>query len=627
MSDRTLTLDDLARAVGPGAAEAALATLGPHLPTLVGQARATIRPGWARSGGGRQRLLDEQPALVFEDELGRGGMGVVRLATQTTTGRKVAVKSLRAGIEAESAVVALLHEAWITGRVEHPHIVPLYDLVLDEAGQPLVVLRRIEGTSWRRLLDDPEAVRARFGVADVEEWHLRTLMEICTAVHFAHQRGILHRDIKPDNVMVGGPGETYLVDWGIARAFAPDSDDRLPHLEGDEGMAGTPAYMAPEMLRTPGSVLGTHTDVYLLGATLYHILAGRPPHEGDTALSIMLNVLKGPPPPPGPTELVEVCRRAMALEPADRYPDVEALRQAIQHHLEHRAAGRLADDAARRLQALEAGMQGMQPDERQRLFGECRFGFTQALASWPACEPARVGRARAVTLMIEQALAEGHADAAAALLAELDAAPAELQQQVAQAQATDEARRARLVRLEEMQREFDPRVGTRARIVLIGSIIALLMLRPTAWLLNAPTEGGRTWLWPTLLIGIAGSALVLARRSLWSTALNRRISAMLLASLVAYGGLSFGMAHLALPYAERSQFGLHFGASILCIFAIAVDLRALVAATTYFLGYLASVVGWINPHLAVLISHTVLGVCVVWIGRTPAPRGFLQVDR
>ena len=632
MAVPTLTLDGFARGLGaPLDAVAPLwATVEPHLATMAERPQDTVRPPVFRSDESvLRRLNDEAPSLVFEDELGRGGMGVVRLATQTAVGRKVAVKSLRAGADTEGGASSLLHEAWITGAVEHPNIVPLYDVEVDETGQPLVVLRRIEGTSWRALVEDPEAVRTRFGVTDALEWHVRTLMQVCSAVHYAHGCGILHRDVKPDNVMVGGPGEVYLVDWGIARAYRPVGDGRLPRLDVTEGMAGTPAYMAPEMLGAPGSRLGPATDVYLLGATLYHILAGKPPHQGQSVLQIMLNVLKGAPPPPGPAELVATCERAMAVEPEARFASAEALRQALQHYLEHREASRLAEDADARLTTLEASLtEGLEATERQRLFGECRFGFSRALESWPECALAQRGLRRALTLMIEQAVAEEHADAAAALLAELRDPPEALQTLVAEAQAAARARVVRLERLERIQREFDPRVGTRARIVVFGAVMLLLMLRPAAWLLGRGTYGAEAWIWPAILLGVAGTGLVIARRSLWSTALNRRISGMLLTTLVAYGGLSFGLALRNVPYLERSQFGLHFGASIIGMFAIAVDLRAMVAASTYFIGYLASVAGLINPHLSILIGHAVLGLCIVFIGRRAAHEGsFLQVER
>jgi hypothetical protein len=248
-------LQDLAAALGSEQAAAQVAlSLRPYSPTLPDQPQMTLRPPPPQDPSAPGRLRGEA-ALVFEGELGRGGMGVVHLATQTSVGRKVAVKRQwpASGLE---GTVSLLHEAWITGAVEHPHIVPLYDVATDALGQPLVVLKCIDGTSWRALLGDEAAVRRQYGVVDVQAWHLRTLMQVATAVHFAHQRGIVHRDIKPENVMLGGPGEVYLVDWGIARAFDATVDARLPRLDAREGLVGTPAYMAPEMVNPAEEPVG-----------------------------------------------------------------------------------------------------------------------------------------------------------------------------------------------------------------------------------------------------------------------------------------------------------------------------------------------------------------------------------
>ena len=610
-------LDDLAAALGSEQAAAQVAlSLQPFVRTLPDQPQMTLRPPPPQDPSAPGRLRGEA-ALVFEGELGRGGMGVVHLATQTSVGRKVAVKRQwpASGLE---GTVSLLHEAWITGAVEHPHIVPLYDVATDALGQPLVVLKCIDGTSWRALLGDEAAVRRQYGVVDVQAWHLRTLMQVATAVHFAHQRGIVHRDIKPENVMLGGPGEVYLVDWGIARAFDATVDARLPRLDAREGLVGTPAYMAPEMVNPAEEPVGPWTDVYLLGATLHHILSGQAPHQGETALQMVLNVMRGPAAPPGPPELVAICQRAMARWPADRFESADAFRQALQAHLEHRDAGRLAAQAGQRLAELEAGLATLQPHDRQRLFGECRFGFTSALASWPECEAAQQGLRRALILMAEQALVEGQVDAAAGFLAELADPPPELAARVAQAQAAQREQQARLAALEALQREFDPRVGTWARIGLICLVVLVLALRPLGWLLGLGAGAGTPWYWPTAALALVGIGAWLARRHIWTTAINRRVHGMLLWVVVAYVGLSFGVSSLGLSVEERSQHGLHFGAAVLGIFAIAVDLRGLLPACTYLLTYVASILGWLNPHVALLISHSVLAFSVVWIGRRAA---------
>src|SRR5262249_9535023 len=145
-----------------------------------------------------------------------------------------------------------LEEAKTTGLVDHPGIVPVHALGRDPAGRPILVMKRVEGVSWRQLLDDSTDVAwttlERPGT-DRLAFHLETLMQVCNALAFAHRRGIIHRDIKPSNVMVGEFGEVFLLDWGIAcpiqrGAGASSSDETAPAAT----LCGTPAYMAPEML-------------------------------------------------------------------------------------------------------------------------------------------------------------------------------------------------------------------------------------------------------------------------------------------------------------------------------------------------------------------------------------------
>ena len=136
-------------------------------------------------------------------------MGIIRLGEQGAIGRQVAVKCLREGLDNERFGLQLLREAWVTGGLEHPNIVPVYSVGADSNGHPMIVMKRIEGTPWsellrsdgRQLRDDPEILK-----------------QVCNAVEFAASRGVIHRDLKPDNVMIGTFGEVYVLDWGIAIA-------------------------------------------------------------------------------------------------------------------------------------------------------------------------------------------------------------------------------------------------------------------------------------------------------------------------------------------------------------------------------------------------------------------------
>jgi len=247
--------------------------------TIAANPRSTIEPAQRASADamGRRALQELGAArdergitsgLDLEQTIGEGGMGIVRLATQRSLGRKVAVKTLRPAARNEVATLRLLREAWVTGTLEHPNIVPVYDLGLDEDGSPIIVLKRIEGVEWGDIMRDANAARARYGAEDLLEYNLRILLQLCNAVSLAHARGVLHRDLKPENVMIGSFGEVYLVDWGIAVSLTADALGRLPLAVDQNEMAGTPYYMAPEMLGALGK-LSVRTDVYLLGAILH----------------------------------------------------------------------------------------------------------------------------------------------------------------------------------------------------------------------------------------------------------------------------------------------------------------------------------------------------------------------
>ena len=595
-------------------------TLRGHEVTFLRASGATIRPTSRPANPSALGLLVDPTAepLVFEGELGRGGMGVVRLATQTAMGRKVAVKTLRPAITGDGAAVSLVQEAWITGAIEHPNIVPVYDVRVDDTGRPLVVLKRIDGTAWRTLIDDPAAVRARFGVEDPFEWHLRTLMQVATALHSAHRRGVIHRDVKPDNVMVGDQGEIYVVDWGIAVALDGTGDDRLPHAAEAEGMAGTPAYMAPEMFEGDGRKLGAFTDVYLLGATLYHLLAGSAPHHAASALAMMLRALDGPQPlPEAPPELWAVCARAMAPEPADRFPGADAFRQALQTYRDHRHALHLADEARERLAVLSAGLADGSLDalDRQRLFGECRFGFTRALAEWPGNEAAQADRVQATRMMVEQALRDGQADAAAALLAELDEPPEDLTAAVARARAETEAERARLDALERMRANLDPRTGGRVRSLLFAAV-SILWMTPTA--LRALTDEhrpsyGQTFFELTCTFTIFVLLAIAVRRHLWTTVLNKRIVGMIVVAFLAQITGSVGAWQAGLPIEIRPLLSLHVASAIAAVLALTVDLRLMGAALLFGAAFLAGAAWPAVLDLAIVTSVLGLAGSVWWV--------------
>jgi len=568
--------------------------------------------------------------LDLHETIGEGGMGVVRLGTQRTLGRKVAVKTLKDDVKTERATIKLLREAWVTGSLEHPNVVPVYDVALEADGNPLIVLKKIDGTGWDELLHDAAAIRDRFGETDLLEHNLRVLMQVCNAVHFAHSRGVLHRDLKPENVMIGEFGEVYLVDWGIAVSLRDDGSGRLPLAEHATEMAGTPMYMAPEMLGGPTSRLSERTDVYLLGAILYEIVAGRPPHEGEGLMQLVAQIVDSHPPLPDdvPEELARVVRRAMDPDPDGRFESAEQLRLALQGFLQHRSAAALADRAGERLVELEALLAEAREDDPlearepiYHVFGECRFGYKHALEVWPQSEVARDGLRRAIEAMVEYELRQGEPEAARTLLTELEEVPDDLHARVEAARA---ARREEDAKLERLREDTDPSAGRRTRVflgVVLGTIWCLTPLGvELAMYLGYEVDREHQFSigFDSIVLVILVGLGIWARESMTRTRLNRTLGVAVFASIL--GQLLLHVAELGAGGADalttaRAAFVLWAGIAAVC--AAAVDKRLWVPAVSYAAGYVVLAfwprgVFWV---LAVCNEILLWTVVVLWFRR------------
>lgn len=447
------------------------AALDPHgfdtLPTL------TIEP----DAPGEPR--DPKTYLRLGAPLGEGGVGVVHLATQTPLRRRVAVKSLKGSSTASRS--DLLREARITGLLEHPSIIPVYTLGQDPLGRPLLVMKRVEGESWLEQLArdrDPDG-----GPGRALARHVEVLMAVAGAVHFAHARGVVHRDLKPANVMTGAFGEVYVLDWGIALCRGEVARDLALGAPG-VGLVGTPAYMAPEMVRCDPAAIDERTDVYLLGATLHHVLVGRPRHEGATLEAVLTSAHASVPydyGPRAPVELVRLARAACDPDPAARPPSAAAFRDALARFLAHQSANELAAEAHARLVELEHALGAEVPDGRriQELMGECRFGFQLALRGWPESPSGRAGQAAVLRLMVEGELARGDVERARTLVAELGG-DAALEARVRALERARESDRRRIASLEQLRVDRDLAIGARRRSVLIAATGLVFCVSPIA---------------------------------------------------------------------------------------------------------------------------------------------------
>jgi serine/threonine-protein kinase len=272
--------------------------------------------------------------------IGKGGMGEVMLVRDRRINREVALKRIRQSTPSERTRQRFLREASVQGRLEHPAIVPLYDLDHDDDGRPFFTMRKLAGTTLTKLLvDRHDRVLQRL---------LRAFAEVCLAIELAHTRGIIHRDLKPDNIVLGDFGEVYVLDWGVAKIVGePDSElGELTDSSDDTSTAtipgtalGTPGYMAPEQVRGDAD-LDARADVYALGCILFEILAHVRRHPSGKAG--LASALDGSDVRPSerardrtiPPELDELCLQATATDRAHRIATARELGERVQRYLD-----------------------------------------------------------------------------------------------------------------------------------------------------------------------------------------------------------------------------------------------------------------------------------------------------
>jgi len=464
--------------------------------------------------------------------LGEGGMSLVWLARQRSLARKVAVKIARGSADARAQQSQLVREAVITGMLEHPNIPPIHVLGRDQDGRPVLVMKHIDGVSWARVLDESDhPLREQsplFAGIDPLTANLEVLSQVCNALDFAHSHGIIHRDVKPANVMLGRFGEVYLIDWGVAF-------NRAWHREGDPiELRGTASYVAPEMVT--GERPDARTDVYLLGATLHELLTGAPPHEAQTLSTTLANAFESAPYEYAPSvapDLAALCRRAMARTREERPASVREFRQSLRTHLSHRSSFALCAEADRRASELFSTLRGAEAsvEDVSRLQNECRFGYQQALREWPANPSAREGLSAVLRALCEHAIAVEDVRGARALLSELgdDAA---LEAKLA---ALDEqlARRAELARkAREAEEAMDVERAARERTLVLGAML-ILALGVMVWRRISPVDALDPRARSVSLLGVwAGVSVTFAAltaivwRRLSSSIVNRRMVAL-----------------------------------------------------------------------------------------------------
>jgi hypothetical protein len=315
--------------------------------------------------------LAEVPDYELLDIIGEGGMGVVYAAHQSSIARTVAVKMLKPSAKVrEDQRDKFISEAVVTGELDHPNIVPIYDLGSNEQGALFYSMKRVRGTPWDKVIDQKQL-----------DENLSVLLRVADAVAFAHAGGVIHRDLKPENVMLGDYGEVLVMDWGLAR-ITPEFAHKDTVYQADS-LGGTPAYMAPEMARGPVENINKTSDVYLLGAILYEIIGGQPPHSGRDVMQCLMAASQNKIDPVRyEGELKAIALKAMATRQEDRYQNVKEIQEAVRTYQSHSESLVLTAHANQNLQKARAA-------NDYQLFARALYGCQEAITLWDGNQRAR----------------------------------------------------------------------------------------------------------------------------------------------------------------------------------------------------------------------------------------------
>jgi hypothetical protein len=427
--------------------------------------KMTIRLDRTIRGGGKSTLVIKSRSLhegaapansgadyEMLDILGEGGMGVVYAARQASVDRTVALKMLKSdAAQVEGHREKFISEAVVTSDLDHPNIVPIYDLGTNEAGALFYSMKRVRGTPWSEVIENKTLVE-----------NLEILQSVADALAFAHASGVIHRDLKPENVMLGDFGEVLVMDWGLA--LATEEFRHIGSITQTSSMGGTPAYMPPEMATGPVDRVGAFSDIYLLGAILYEILTDKLPHTGRDVMDCLQAAAKNVIQPTRVTgELMDIAMRAMASNPADRYATVQEFQQALRDYQAHEQSIVLSTKAAEELEKAQSS------DDYQ-VYARSLYGFQEALTLWGGNTRAVTGLDQTQTAYARCALNKGDYELGLSLLDPAEPRYEPLRKQLTDAQREVNARHRRLKLLKGV-------AAAMVAIVLAVVTVAFFMIR------------------------------------------------------------------------------------------------------------------------------------------------------
>jgi serine/threonine protein kinase len=463
-------------------------------------------------------------------EIGKGGMGAVYRARQKSLQREIAVKTILPQHATGKMRQRFISEALITGQLDHPNVVSVHDLGISPGGELVLAMKLVGGTEWKDILHPKE--NSTIKSLDLEA-HLEILLSVCNAIAFAHSKGIVHLDLKPENIMVGEFGEVLVMDWGLALSVN-DLGEASPQLSGTlhksslKGPAGTPCYMAPELADGRGEDIGRWTDVYLLGAILYELCTGKPPHRGKSLLKVLVAASKSEPPEfdrSVPVELQEICRKAMSREVGERMESVEDFQKAVREFKKHLQANTLITKAAGLLEKLQVRIADFQSEAAEnkeqsvdihRLHTEIQFALDHALEIWPESTEAQSSLKTLQHCLLEHALLTEDLKLATRLLPSCWNPDLERRVEALGLRLQDQEKELATLREQARRLDWSAVAGPLGTVFITAGLLVGLGLFGIEYLINSTEVNIRVLnatIWPCILGIIGGVALLNFRRT------------------------------------------------------------------------------------------------------------------
>ena len=299
------------------------------------------------------KVTDKQLSKYFSNSFNRysdfvpfakGGAAQLRICMDNNLGRMVVMKTIHPHLANNEYMRArFLREARVTAQLQHPNTVPVYEIGHDTEGRLYFTMKKVEGETVREILEQQIAGDLQAIQTYNLDRMLGVMIQVCNALSYAHAHGVVHRDVKPENIIIGSFGEVMLIDWGVAKVWASDEDDSqhgmMEHEElTDMGQRpGTPLYMSPEQVRGGGEAIDARTDVYSIGVVLYEILTLKEPLRGKQVNETFDMIVNQVPAPPQkltpqrhvPPELATITLKALEKDPLNRYQSMQEMIDAL----------------------------------------------------------------------------------------------------------------------------------------------------------------------------------------------------------------------------------------------------------------------------------------------------------